>query len=531
MAPKTIESNFTPTEGVGTNSSPATACVFLDRLPLEIRLMIYRKLLVQEINAKSEEYNDRREAILAGPDHSYDFCPSMLGTSRQIREEIMGLIQREYILVSMTYDTEGYGWNTELRDCGVAIVSQKAQARANPIVGLTIEVSASGQGTDDATDPHEQHQTSLFMLEDLPAACIFLQGKIGRYNRRSQDSNIRVIVSSPVGAISYGSQDGGLLRKSQVRRYLGPLWRLHGATRAAVYGGVDPTYKAAIIASMCGRRLKAKEYMRLVGVQFDEGDKALHEDRLWAAIAAYKAALLTIRGTSCDADEIDETLIGGRFHGHLAARARDISEVRLHTLIAESYLRCGKYRMARIYVERIYGPLYSMDDRANHRKLPLDIPRDNQVASGTYAELLHVAARISLVHGQEGEAIAELSEACELDPWDRDIKELLEQVRARRDARIQRRYLQEEHQRKCAEEKHAAAVLVASNRKIKGDQASDNQDLMRAQRYYEAAYDKVWEIESISRRRALTVLMSEICFKLIKVFLGLKQYDEFVAVQ
>ena len=135
-------------------------------------------------------------------------------------------------------------------------------------------------------------------------------------------------------------------------------------------------------------------------------------------------------------------------------RARETSEVRLHSLIADAYLRCGKYRMARIYVERIYGPLYSMDDRVTRQKLPLDIPQDNQVASGTYAELLHVAARISLVHGQEGEAIAELNEACDLDPWNAAIPRLLEQVRARRDARVERRYLQQKYQMNCAEEKH-----------------------------------------------------------------------------
>ena len=109
-------------------------------------------------------------------------------------------------------------------------------------------------------------------------------------------------------------------------------------------------------------------------------------------------------------------------------RARASTEVRLHSLIADAYLRCGKHRMARIYVERIYGPFYSMDDRASHQKFPLEIPSDSRVAPEAYAEVLHVAARISLVHGQEAEAIDELAEARDFDPSDTSISQLLMQV-------------------------------------------------------------------------------------------------------
>ena len=71
---------------------------------------------------------------------------------------------------------------------------------------------------------------------------------------------------------------------------------------------------------MCGRRLKANDFMRIVGAQFDEGDKASNDGRLWAAISAYKAALLRIRGSPFSADENDEKLVGGRFPGHPAGR-------------------------------------------------------------------------------------------------------------------------------------------------------------------------------------------------------------------
>ena len=127
-------------------------------------------------------------------------------------------------------------------------------------------------------------------------------------------------------------------------------------------------------------------------------------------------------------------------------RARASSEVRLHSLIAEAYLQCGKYRMVRIYVERIYCALYSMDDRANHLKFPLEIPSNSQVAPETYAALLHVAARVSLVHGKDHEAIDELTEASNFDPSDTSITQLMEQVEERWNARRRHRKLQEDHQ-------------------------------------------------------------------------------------
>lgn len=232
----------------------------------------------------------------------------------------MDLFQRENVLVSMTYDNEVYRWNTELRDCGVAIVAKHDQARACPTIGLIIDLNANDQATDNTTDSREQRATSLFMLEDLSAACIFLQRRMDRYNSRFQNSNIRVTVCPRVVAVSNGSEGDWLLPKTQASRYLGPLWHVHGATRVEIDGPVDPTYRAATIASMCGRRLKAKEYMRMVGAQFDEGDKASNEDGLWTAIAAYKAALMTIRGSSFDAEDGYQTLVGGRFHGHLAGR-------------------------------------------------------------------------------------------------------------------------------------------------------------------------------------------------------------------
>ena len=110
----------------------------------------------------------------------------------------------------------------------------------------------------------------------------------------------------------------------------------------------------------------------------------------------------------------------------IASRVLADTEVRLHHLVAEAYLRLGYHRLARVYVERIYGPLASWDNRHNKEKFPLQIPQDGPSPS-VYAELLLVAAKISITHGHHGEAFAELEEAFKLDDSNEDINEFVEQ--------------------------------------------------------------------------------------------------------
>ena len=101
-------------------------------------------------------------------------------------------------------------------------------------------------------------------------------------------------------------------------------------------------------------------------------------------------------------------------------RARYNAEIQLHSLIATCYLRLGNSRLARIYVERIYGPLYSLDRRVNRHKFPLANLKGSPEA---YAELLGVAAQISWSHGKWREAFCELHYAKELDSSNSEIQQ------------------------------------------------------------------------------------------------------------
>lgn len=79
--------------------------------------------------------------------------------------------------------------------------------------------------------------------------------------------------------------------------------------------------------------------------------------------------------------------------------------------------------MARVYVERVYGPLYSYDNRLNNEKFPLQIESN---IIGVYADLLAVAAQLSWANGDVGGAIYELCEAERLTPENPDIRQLLQ---------------------------------------------------------------------------------------------------------
>ena len=239
----------------------------------------------------------------------------------------MNLFQREVVLVSLSSVVSAgvYSIGDELTAYGVPIIHWCHQASACPAIRMTIHIDGSHEPTAGASGSEGWRATCMFMIEDLPAACTYIQRRVDDLDDRS---SIRITVNQPLQTDPDTPESHWWLPKSKVSSYLGPLWRIHGVGRVDINGPVHPTYKATTIASMCGRRLKANEFMRIVGAQFEEGDKASNDGRLWAAISAYKAALLIIRGSTLSADEHDQKLVGGRFQGHPAGRY-------VHSLIAK----------------------------------------------------------------------------------------------------------------------------------------------------------------------------------------------------
>ena len=188
--------------------------------------------------------------------------------------------------------------------------------------------------------------------------------------------------------------------------------------------------------------------------------------------------------------------------------------MKLHALIADAYLKLGKYRLARVWVERIYGPLHTWDRRHSRVKFPLQIPDPqlNGAQPAVYANLLVVAARISIIHGHDHDAIVELCEALRLDPSNETVERMIEECQTRSEARSEaqsgRRRSKEAQQAASSERKYqgmcaktqkiltttdylAAALKVVHDRKNKADDAFGDHNLSVAYEKYEAAYRKI----------------------------------------
>lgn len=134
----------------------------------------------------------------------------------------------------------------------------------------------------------------------------------------------------------------------------------------------------------------------------------------------------------------------------------------LHALIADAYLQLEKYRLARVWVESIYGPLHSWDRRHNREKFPLRLPEVNGAQPAVYADLLVVAARISIVHGHDRDAIEELHEASRLDPSNETVDRMMEECKTHLEARSERRRSKKAQQAASAQRKYQGICAKAS---------------------------------------------------------------------
>ena len=128
------------------------------------------------------------------------------------------------------------------------------------------------------------------------------------------------------------------------------------------------------------------------------------------------------------------------------------TKVRLHTLIANVYLQSGHFRLARVYVERVFA---GSDHLFNLQKFPLQNgTKARAAAPWVYAELLLTAAKISIHHGRDLDAHEELTEASYLDSSNAEVLQLLEQCGARLLHRYERLAAEDERHERIVEHKY-----------------------------------------------------------------------------
>ena len=479
------------------------------------------------------QYDLSREYILRGPDYSYNLDTSILCTNRQIRNEALDLFEGELTFISLIHDNfDRYPCcraSAELRGYGVAVVAEGNQARAFPMIGMSIDFDAGNRPPIREDGSLAEREVSVFALEDLPFACVYLQRKMPVYTYFSSKAKLRISINNRMADTPAATKDTRPAAKSKLGRCIDTLSRLRGAGLVKIDGPLSPACEIDTESAMCRYRLTATEVMNMVEAHYDSGDKAWMKDDLESAIAEYKEALCVIRSRKFY-EEYYVTMIGGRFDGYLLGFARVEAKVRLRTLIAECFLQSKQYPLARKYVERVYYPLHTYNNRFRRQKFPLRLPDNSNPM--VYARLLLVAAQISLAYNNKREALRELGEAAKHDPANQDIQTLLEQCSVSLEERNRRRKVTREQQRASAERKFRAALEVTSSRIIKGDKAFRNANFTLAQEKYEAAYSKIQPLSySVGANNCYTLnhmskdLNMDVLAKLITTCLQLSDYD------
>ena len=325
---------------------------------------------------------------------------------------------------------------------------------------MTIHFDNGSRAISSTTRASRERTVSVVSVNDLGDVCVHIQYKIAFYQHLSYAVRIRIKISTHVEEVSAVLNDGQPVPGYQLIKCLEPLRQIRGANFVEIDGPGHHSYLAEIKATMLENRPSAAELMELAGNQIDQGENAFGEGNLEVAVAEYKVALRTMRSINLERhwdQDLQEIVVRGRYRGFWAGLARDDASVRLHTLIADYYLQSENLRLARVYVERVYGPLFSKN---NHRrqKFPLRLPAHSNTV--IYAELLLVAARISLACRNEGQAREELQEAAKLDPSNIDIWRLLEQRNTRHRERSRRRLATQEHQHNCARQRLSGMLFT-----------------------------------------------------------------------
>ena len=207
--------------------------------------------------------------------------------------------------------------------------------------------------------------------------------------------------------------------RARLERLLGPLRHFHSLGAAQIDGTLSGSYKGEIISRLCRNCPTAMDIVHETVASLEQADEQESKDHMLQAKFGYKAALSLIRSCCWEHQENDFVMSDGPFPGLKAYEVVRNIVVRLQARIAAVYYKSSELRMARIYTERALDPRRPYDHRHNKIYNALDIQPWEHVV---YAEVLHVAARISYTHGDVGQALASLSQAGEYVPFDEEQK-------------------------------------------------------------------------------------------------------------
>ncbi|KAM0798573.1 hypothetical protein BDR22DRAFT_858927 [Usnea florida] len=472
-------------------------------LPIEIREMIYRHLVIarftkREKNMRSREFDGDRYKALRGPDQTHQFFPAIFRTNRKVHEELIGLCQRENNFICFT----SY-WSSQfaegLEKCGLELIAKGPTTRDFWNISMTLTLNPTDfeslsqssfivPQTTDTTELPEDDQAGkyIFCSDELPAFCRFL---LKRSGMPLGNMALCIGVNPAIWKGPAMGMDRSPVGRSRVQKLLEPLRQLHSFESSCIEGPLTATYKDSIRKSVCNDCPTALETISTVVGMLTQGNERMSEGRFVLAMQHYKQAL-NYAGSCCWLYGEEDFIIEDEpFPGLTAAQVLANLQVRLQACISLLYLKSGMLRMARIYAELALDHRRVFDDL--HKTYSLDLESWEGVV---YAEALLVSAEISGTHGRVENAVRDLEEADSFVPLNQEQRSRYDCWKKDRD-RIRERFRDNCYrtsQRHLLKEKKAEDMLqVVYNRKTKGDQLLRSGRSNLAALKYQAALSKL----------------------------------------
>ena len=250
--------------------------------------------------------------------------------------------------------------------------------------------------------------TYIFCSEELPEFCRLLL-KLSRNDHGVlQKTALYIDINPDILNGQVTEIDSNPAGRARSQKLLEPLRQLHGLGAAQIDGPLSGSYKGYIITSICKHCPTAEDIVHTTMAYIIQADQQASEGQLRQANLGYKAALSLIRSCCWRNQDRGFIMDGGPFPGLEAFQVIYNVVVRLQARVAEAYFRGGKLRMARIYTERALGPRLRHDIT--------DALNIEPWQQAVYAEVHHVAAKISYANGDLCEAIHQLWKAGDLVP-------------------------------------------------------------------------------------------------------------------
>ena len=234
---------------------------------------------------------------------------------------------------------------------------------------------------------------------------------------------------------------------SRLDEFLDPLRQLHSFEVVHIHGPLSVRYKNELIASICKDRPTPEAIIQLSMLYTDRADELVSKRHFTKANLLYKAALSSIRSCKRPWRRNPTIMADGPFPGLTTFEAISNIVVRLQGRIASVYFQTGQLRMARIYTERALDPRRPVDHRYHKQTNIHTVDWEGVV----YAEVLHVAAKISYANHNIDEALYALDLAYICVPLDEERDRQYEAWNSQ-SMRLQTKKEQRYEKRKEAEE-------------------------------------------------------------------------------